>query len=658
MIRPFLYKTLLATVFITLTACGGGGGGGSFVISESDNSDQSPGDSNPGDSNIPGNTATPETGSASLAIGKSNFEGNCAECHGNTGNSIFRPIDPDNCLVADCGSLDALASFIDMYMPSGRAHECTLGGEDSCAITTAAFIMNGFSIETGNDGPVEQIPSEPVDENVQSPLARLTNDEYVNSVRTLLSLPADSAGIEEAKNSLVSESSVRGLSNDAVTQFTTQLTLSGYSTLAVAATNDFLRDTTSKADIDQLLNCSVLLENIDASAPTRECVQEFSKGLVSAAYRRPSNSTDAENISEIYDSIITINEDAGNRPYNFAAHKATIQGIIQYIMLSPEFIFVVERGETGPFDTNATEQQLSQYEIATRMALFLGGTLPDEQLRADADAGLLTDVEVRLEHADRMMDSETGRAQFTKLVRTWLGVDEAIAGSTEVEVVNAFIEAWFLNEGSFSELYQSPVKVKHVSGIETTEPMGVLGLRGFIASHTLAPTPSFITRGVFVVEQLLCEALPDDIPDDALDAGALTPLQVFEEHAKQSCATCHKVFDNYGAAFQQFDSETSLFDPASQDFGTSFDLFDIGDVTQTVSTLDDLSFSLGASTRASNCMAELWYRHSLRRNIDLNGKDDWELQQLMSDWNESDEKSMKALLRSIVASEFFITLYL
>ena len=145
MIRPFLYKTLLATVFITLTACGGGGGGGSFVISESDNSDQSP-----GDSNIPGNTATPETGSASLAIGKSNFEGNCAECHGNTGNSIFRPIDPDNCLVADCGSLDALASFIDMYMPSGQAHECTLGGEDSCAITTAAFIMNGFSTETGN----------------------------------------------------------------------------------------------------------------------------------------------------------------------------------------------------------------------------------------------------------------------------------------------------------------------------------------------------------------------------------------------------------------------------------------------------------------------------------------------------------------------------
>ena len=101
-----------------------------------------------------------------------------------------------------------------------------------------------------------------------------------------------------------------------------------------------------------------------------------------------------------------------------------------------------------------------------------------------------------------------------------------------------------------------------------------------------------------------------------------------------------------------------MFNPASQDFGTSFNLFNIGDVSTSVSGVHDLGSTLGSSQRASDCMAELWYRHSTRRNVDAQGNDDSELQVIANAWANSDDKSMRALLRSIVASESFITLYL
>ena len=59
-------------------------------------------------------------------------------------------------------------------------------------------------------------------------------------------------------------------------------------------------------------------------------------------------------------------------------------------------------------------------------------------------------------------------------------------------------------------------------------------------------------------------------------------------------------------------------------------------------------------------MPELWYRHFTCRNVDAQGNDDQELQMIVNAREESDHYesiAMKALLRSIVASESFITLY-
>ena len=182
-------------------------------------------------------TPTVPSQEAALAIGKTHFDSSCSTCHGSSGDNSSRPINVDNCRVADCRSIDSLASYIDENMPFGSSQACTLGGVDSCAFTTATYIFNNFSTEISNEsfGPTEpEEPPEPAIQNVPSPLARLTNDEYINSVRTLLSLASESPHINAAKNSLTSESVVHGLTNDAATQFLTQLTVSGFSTMALS----------------------------------------------------------------------------------------------------------------------------------------------------------------------------------------------------------------------------------------------------------------------------------------------------------------------------------------------------------------------------------------------------------------------------------------
>ncbi len=595
-------------------------------------------DSNASESNqSPDELATPD-----LFRGEANFDANCTTCHGANGDSIFNPIAINSCLTADCSSIETLSEYIDQNMPQGNATACTLNGEDSCALTVAAYIFNGFT--TDSPDPIIKAT-----DGIQSPLARLTNNEYVNSIRTLLDLDQDSANMDAAVGTLATDSVVKGLTSDSSTQLLTQISMSGYALMADAAGDDFLDQVVLENDLKSKLGCG-------NQSSIQACAENFGTDLISKAYRRPSTADDEATVTSIYETFEEHNETHGRPLSDFELQLSTVKAILKFVFLSPEFLLIVESGEITAANSNAASTTLTDYEIATRMALFLAGTLPDDALLNDAKNGRLSNASVRAEHADRLMNSDVGINQFNTLILNWLGIDPSLADEASIADMTAFIEDWFTTEAPFSDLYQAPVSVENINGSRTEMPVGVLGLQAFVASHTSFPTPSFITRGVFFVERLLCEALPDDIPADALDAGELTPVEVFFQHANQDCATCHKVVDNYGAAFQQFDAETSLFSGA-QDFGTSFDLYDIGDVTTSVSTLSDLGQVAGSSNRASGCMADLWYRHSLRRDIDSSGKDDDPLIQLQLAWLDSGAKSMKDLLRAIVTSDRFITLY-
>jgi len=481
-----------------------------------------------------------------------------------------------------------------------------------------------------------------------TPLARLTNSEFLASAEALLELPANSPELEGVRATLVAEPLIGGLKNDSKTQLLKQLTVASFSNIASAATDAFLGGVTSNAGLLELLGCA-------AGADLSTCTKEFGAQLIERGFRRPATSGEADGVNELIDQLDALFAEKASDPASFDSNVLRLRTLVRYVLLSPDYLLLVEKGQSSG---EATEPRpLTSYEIATRMSYFLVGSLPDEALLAAAEADTLTDPAVRLEHADRLLNGAGGQSRIREALLGWLGVDEGAVDQASLDTLSDFIDTWFGSGQPFSDFYQAPVSVAHLDGSESDENFGVLGLNAFLGSHTSYPTPAFITRGVFLVERLLCLALPADIPAEALEAGATTDLEVFEVHDQQPCATCHQYFDNWGAALHQFDAETGLFVPGPSVLGSGFELLDPDGVIGVADGVEDLGAVVGESDRGQSCMAELWYRSSRRRSLDPSGADDGNVDQLVSDWNESGDTSLKSLLRTIVSTEDFATFY-
>lgn len=524
--------------------------------------------------------------------------------------------------------------FMALWADSNSANGTTFSDQQLADI--AAYIA-AYITDYGNENTTQPIV------DIASPLARLTNEEFVTSALGLLGIGRNNA-IEEAQSAMGPETDISGLRNDASTQLLTQVAVSGYVNMVDALVDVYL---------DGVSTINALLSKYDCDGNVLSCYTTVTTSLASQAFRRELNDQDAADFSAISESINAAYTEAGLDGNSVEAHLLRFRSAMHYIFLSPDFLLLIEEG-TDVSDSNGNET-LSSQEIANRMAFFLTGSLPDDQLQSAADANTLANAEVRSAHADRLLNSDLGEKQIADILTAWFAVDEGTTSDAAFDAFSTFISNWVSNNEDFSQLYQAPIEVAHLDGNSSSESLGVLGLEAFVGSHTDYPTPSFITRGMFVVERLLCEKLPDDVPAEANESEGLTPVEVFETHAQEACATCHRVFDNYGAAFQQFDGETSLYVPENTDFGTSFDLYDIGDVTAEISDVSGLSMELGYSSQAPACMTELWYRHALRRNTSVN--DDAVIEALISQWQSSGGTDIKSLLHTIATADIFITLY-
>jgi len=569
----------------------------------------------------------------------------CAGCHGIEGQGVV-PIDVAACTQVNCLNVYELAVYIADEMPLADHETCLMSvnyPQYSCAVMTSAYIANYF--DTGEaPGAVS---------NTNTPLSRLSNEEFLSSARALLGLSENSSAIESSRILLPPQADVKGLGNDAYTQSADQIMLAGFLEVARGAADDFLSGSNSVDALRTTLSCN-------ASISLDDCLQQFGEDLLLQAYGRELTQADRDFVTDALSVASSHLDSAGIADdQSIEALQFVLNAFIRVVLVSPDYLFFVENGDAVREieDTTVSAKYLSSNEIAKRLSYFITGSLPDAQLTADANADLLLDLDVRASHIDRLLQSTQASEQYVRVINGWLAINEVITDDDDVEYLKDFLGDWFENSRDFSELYTGSIDVKNIDGSSDAMNLGILGSRAFVASHTSYPTPSFINRGEFVTARLLCGVLPEDLPDDAFETGALTNLQIFEEHSVQPCATCHRVFDNYGALFQQFDDETSLFDESFNLYGTSFDIYTIGDITGTHSDISDLSQEIGQSEASPACMSKLLYRHSMRRNISTDGGDDAVIDLLVSNWLSSGDTSIKGLIRMIALSDHFVTLY-
>lgn len=544
-------------------------------------------------------------------------------CRGKTRDSRYSP----HALVRSFGGLGGLGVF-GIFMTVAGCYDglsaSAMAGDDSQG---AAGAEGGSEGGPGSD----RDPLNGALPDVGSPLRRLTHREYANSVRDLL-------GIELAID-LGVESELEGLVDDASQQAVPIALAEGYLAASQAVSAEAV------SDVPGLTGCP---------QPDPSCMDAFVRSFGRRALRRPLTDAEVEHYVGLHDDVrAKLDETAG------------VQAVVQALLMSPGFMYLVEghSGEPG-------NEALTDYEIASRMSYLVWDTMPDEPLLAAAEQGQLSSAQGRLEQLDRMLADDKATETVTHLHQQWLGLrpaadlaehmqtGEAKAAEALDEVLG-FMQAWFFDDAEFDELYSAPTNIVPQPGVDADEPVaaGILASRALLTSHAEAGSPAPILRGVFVLERLLCTKIPAAPPDAPEppdpDPNASTRDWLEEHRENPTCAACHDLIDPYGLVFEHFDDQGQFrLEDGGKPVDASAELGPVGDISGPVKDLPEFAARMAASDQARGCAMQLWYRSALGR---ITGEEDAELLAEFTEQWASEGGSAMSALRSLVASDLFVT---
>jgi hypothetical protein len=160
--------------------------------------------------------------------------------------------------------------------------------------------------------------------------------------------------------------------------------------------------------------------------------------------------------------------------------------------------------------------------------------------------------------------------------------------------------------------------------VDSRSRAGLLTLPAFLSSAAHGDQPSYVQRGVFVMQNLLCQDLPIPPPDAAQRIPA-TPANASQRQksaairAVAECGVCHSTIDPIGLGFEAYDEigrlRTTL--PATQGGGT---VDQRGEMRVGMASLDgpfngpvELATKLAASRELESCLGRQWFRFAMSR---------------------------------------------
>jgi len=299
------------------------------------------------------------------------------------------------------------------------------------------------------------------------------------------------------------------------------------------------------------------------------------------AYRRPVAEVDLEGPLRLYRAARADGDfDAG------------IEAALAGILVSPEFLFRVERDPAG-IPPN-TPYRISDLELASRLSFFLWSSIPDEELLRAAAAGTLHQPAVLERQVRRMLADARSHALVTNFASQWLRLRnlDAITPDTRLfpdfddnlrqafrEETELFFESMLREDRSALDLLSAKYTflnerlakhygIPHVYGsrfrrvaLEDGSWRGGLLRQGSILTVTsYATRTSPVLRGKFVLDTLLGVPPPPPLPDvpalkDNTVNGSLSVRERIAEHrSNATCALCHNLMDPVGLSLERFDA--------------------------------------------------------------------------------------------------------
>jgi len=251
------------------------------------------------------------------------------------------------------------------------------------------------------------------------------------------------------------------------------------------------------------------------------------------------------------------------------------------VLTSPRFLYM----ENSP-------GRLSNHALAERLSYFLWSTMPDDELRAAADAGKLSDAAVRHQQVERMLGHPKAEAFIKNFSDQWLNLTEIDATTPDsklypefdevlkyamLDETRAFIRELVASDRSVTNVVDSSFgfmnsRLARHYGIPwpggealrqvTLRPedrRGGLITQGSILKVTAnGTTTSPVIRGVWMMDRILgvpVPPVPANVPAIEPDIrGATTIREQLAKHREiETCAACHVKIDPPGFALENYD---------------------------------------------------------------------------------------------------------
>ncbi|WP_231603302.1 DUF1588 domain-containing protein [Neorhodopirellula pilleata] len=420
---------------------------------------------------------------------------------------------------------------------------------------------------------------------------RLTRTEYLNCVSDLvavridpsLEIPSDGAGGE-------------GFDTSGDSLFTSAVHVEQYLAVADSVIGQSIAQAkrTSSIDFDSTSSephsdqglATQLLHNAIAKSKTTENEPEHRgiaadvvKTFARRAWRRPVSDDEVDRLMTLFD--LARKEQA--------SFGEAVGNAMMALLVSPHFLFVVET-ETP----DGGVQRLTPHQLATRMALFIWSSLPDEELLRAADENRLDSKEQVIAQAQRMVSDPKARALGENFGLQWLGLthflhatspdndlyphySERLAEDLREEAVRS-VWSVFRDGRSLLELIDSDhVQINGTLashyGIELAADAdwqevpvpnrrrgGVITLGAVLSAASYPRRTSPVLRGRWVLEEILGGRVPPPPPnvpplDESEADHASTLRERLELHRKNpDCAACHNRMDPLGFGLENFDA--------------------------------------------------------------------------------------------------------
>jgi mono/diheme cytochrome c family protein len=335
------------------------------------------------------------------------------------------------------------------------------------------------------------------------------------------------------------------------------------------------------------------------AAEETACARRIATGLATTAFRRPATAADVEMLMEFYDF--------GRKEKDF---DQGIEMVLARILSSPQFIYRIEEEPAAAQAGRAS--RISDIDLASRLSFFLWSSLPDEELLSLAAKNRLRDPAVLEQQVRRMLAHPKAEALAENFAGQWLNLraldatsplpliypdfDDPLRQAMRREVELLF-DAVVREDRSITELltadytYVNERLAKHYGirnvygsyfrrvnlGPEFDARRGLLGKGAFLATTSKPERTSPVTRGKWIMTNLLGMSPPNPPPDvpplppRAADPNAKEPTmrqKMMDHRVRQDCTQCHRLMDPLGFALENFDA-IGLW--RSHDEGTAVD---------------------------------------------------------------------------------------